>query len=84
MKKFEMFSNDRPAIFSCASKGPCFGDICIDFGKNNLKKVELNCTHYKRLYKDSNFFSEGKLEIIDSKINSEYLSTKEVEVFRIL
>ena len=76
MKKFEMLSNQKTAIYSSKNFGPSFGQKDIGF-EVDLKSGRLQCNQY------SNFCKE-KIELIESERKYEEFDTTEIEVFKVI
>ena len=81
MKKFEMFSNQKTAIYSYENYGPSFGDKEI-FILNDLHKLQITTGTYS--IDKNNFFHQKNINLIESESNYEFFDIIEIEVFQIL
>ena len=81
MKKFEMFSNQKTAIYSYEKYGPSFGDKEI-FILNDLHKLQITTGTYS--FDKNNFFHQKNINLIESESNYEFFDIIEIEIFQIL
>ena len=77
MKKFDLISKERTAIYCNWEYGPSFGasDLSIE---SNMKKGETYANEY------TNFFSEDNLELLGEKGENNSFDIKEIEVFTVI
>ena len=77
MKKYDMMSKEKVAIYCCKENGPIFGASDFNIYSNMIKGVTY-------ANKNTNFLSNNNLELTGGKGDHESLDIEDFEVFKII
>ena len=77
MKKYDIITNEKPAIICNKNNGPAFGGIDFEI-KTDMTKGRSFANQY------ANFLSDNNLELTGGKGNFELFDIEDFEVFKII